>query len=324
MQSSPPTPAPGSAASKGGRLPAASFDAAFGGVKAASDAAIKVSLAPAPPETPRERPAFSDAFGARGAATQRQAVVSLLSFDAAIVPRLRRAKQFTAVFDSKSRPKRAQGVDTPHQEPKDDRGDVLRALSFGQGADAAAIRRALNDSLDDLEELDPPLLLVAGELRPTFDEVEMLRATVAVVKQVAGSDKKILGALAVGQEALGASIAPRAETSLGLVRQIEQAAASLTLPPRYVSAEVERVLVEGRKYKVRTVLGAARVRADMTLTRGGETMPLYLPETAASSLPLLVAFPVAALCEVLPREDLTETQDEALLAVALGRVLRSR
>jgi hypothetical protein len=66
------------------------------------------------------------------------------------------------------------------------------------------------------------------------------------------------------------------------------------------------------------------VRADLTLPRSGETMPLYLPETAATSLPLLLSFPVVALCEIIPREDLTEPQDEALLASALGRVLRSR
>jgi hypothetical protein len=72
------------------------------------------------------------------------------------------------------------------------------------------------------------------------------------------------------------------------------------------------------------VLGAPRLRADLALAKGGEAMPVYLPETAATSLPLLLAFPVVALCEIIPREDLAETQDEALLASALGRVLRSR
>ena len=66
------------------------------------------------------------------------------------------------------------------------------------------------------------------------------------------------------------------------------------------------------------------MRADLTLVRGNEVMPVYLPDTAAASLPLLLSFPVVALCEVAPREDLSETQDEALFAQALGRVLRSR
>jgi hypothetical protein len=316
----PPPPVAGSGAGK--RLSPELFNTAFGGVKAASDAAARAAP---PEEAPRERPLRADAAAEPQASGERQAVVRLLCFDAAIAPRLRRAKRFAAAFEPKVRLKRAQGVREPHQEPpRDERSDVLRVLCFGQPADAAEIHRALADSLDDLDELDPPIVLVAGELRPTFDEVEVLQATVAVVKQVAGGDKKVLGSLAVGQEALAAPIAPRPETTLGLVRQIEQAASSLSLPPRYVSMEVERVLIEGRKYKRRTLLGAPRLRAELTPVRGGEAMPIYLPEAAATSLPLLAAFPAVTLCEVVPREDLTEVQDEALLAVALGRVLRSR
>ncbi|MFT3772846.1 MAG: DUF2169 domain-containing protein [Minicystis sp.] len=319
----PPAPVAGSGAGQA-RLSPDLFKTGFGGVKAASDAAA----AAAPPEPPRERTVRADA-GAEpqaSASGQRQAVVRLLSFDAEIVPRLRRAKRFAAAFEPKLRPlKRAQGVREPHQEPpRDERSDVLRVLCFGQPADAAEIRRTLADSLDDVDELDPPIVLVGGELRPTFDEIEVLRATVAVVKQVAGGDKKVLGSLTVGQEALAAPIAPRSETALGLARQIEQAAASLSLPPRYVPLEVERVLIEGRKYKRRTLLGAPQLRAELTPAGGGEAMPIYLPETVADSLPLLVAFPALALCEVVPREDLTEAHDEALLAVAIGRVVRSR
>jgi hypothetical protein len=210
------------------------------------------------------------------------------------------------------------------EAPPDDRGDVLRVLSCGTPVEAAEIRRALADCLDDLDDFDPPLLLVAGEMRPTFDEVEVLRTTIAVAQQVAGGDKKVLAAIAVGQEALAAPVTPRPETTLGLVRQIEQASGSLPLPTRYVPAEVERVLAEGRKYKRRTLLGAPRLRADLAISRGGDVMPIYLPESASTSLPQLLSFPVVALCEVFPREDLTETQDEALVVGALGRVLRSR
>ena len=258
------------------------------------------------------------------ASSGRQAVVSLLCFDAAVGPRLRRVKRFASAFQPKARPKRGQPVDAPHLEPRGDRADVLRVLSFGQPSEAAEIHRLLADSLEDVDELDRPLVLVAGELRPTFDELETLAATVAVVKQVAGTDKKVLASLALGQEALAAPIAPRPKTTIGLVRQLEQAASSLQLPPRYVPAEVERVLVEGRKYKRRTVLGDVRMRADLALAGGGEPQLVYLPDTVATSLPSLVAFPVMALCELIPREDFAEAQDDALLAVALGRVIRAR
>ncbi len=330
MGDPPPRPAPRpppeaqQAPSRSGRS-STSFDAAFGGVLAASNAAAAVAPA-APTEAGREHGAGAGAGALRPTTPplpgRRQAVVSLLCFDAKILPRLRRAKRFAAPLSRKALPRRA---DEPRGDVQlDDRSEVLRVLSCGQPADAAEIRRALTDGLDDLEDFEPPLVLVAGELRPTFDEIEVLRATIAVVQPVAGGDKRILAAVAVGQEALAASAPPRSETTLGLARQIEQAAGTLSLPPRYVPVEVERILVEGRKYKRRTVLGASRVRADLTLSRSDTGMLLYLPETAATSLPLLPAFPVVAICEVTPREDLTETQDEALIAAALGRVLRSR
>jgi hypothetical protein len=301
--------------------PSASFGAAFGGVKSASDAAARAST----PEALRDATTRSFADYVPEALAQRRAVVSLVDFDPAIVPRLRRMKRFAAALQPRVRTKRAQSADTPHQEPRDERSEVLRALSFARPDDAAEVRRALADSLDDPDELDRPLVLVTGELRPTFDELETLGATVAVVKQVAGADKKVLASLALGESALSAPIAPPPKTALGLARQIEQAASSLQLPPRYVSIEAERVLLEGRKYKRRTILGAPRVLAELQLPNGGGApMTMYLSDAAATSLPLLVAFSAIALCEVIAREDFAETQEEALLAVAFGRVLRSR
>jgi hypothetical protein len=318
------SPAPPAEAPKAGRLGAASFDAAFGGLKAASDAAALASARAPTADAPAGAAPREQGVSLFGTAT-RHAVVNLLCFDAAVAPRLRRTKRFSAGFDIRTRPKRGQAVDTPAQEPRDDRADVLRVFSFVKPADAEELRRTLADSLDELEDLDRPLVLVAGDLRPTFDEIETLGATIAVVKQLAGGDKKVLAALAVGQEAVAAPVPPRPKATIGLVRQIEVAAStSLSLPPRYVAEEVERVLVEGRKYKRRTVLGATRVRADLSLSRGTDPLPIYLPDDAASSLPLLVEFPVLAIGEVVPREDPAETQDEALLACALARVLRSR
>lgn len=302
--------------------PAGGFDGAFGGVKAASDAAAARSEAA---DAANERVVRREVISDSQVAARRQAVVTLLHFDAQIMPRVRKNKRFAAALASKSKGRRTTALDEPMKDaPSEDRNDVLRVLSCGQPSDAPEIRRMLADCLDDLDELEPPLLLVAGELRPVFDEVEVLRTTVQVAQQVASGDKKVLAAIAVGQEALSAPITPRPETTLGFVRQIEQAAGSLSLPTRYVAAEVERVLTEGRKYKRRTLLGAPRVRADLVLMRSGEVFPIYVPDAASTSMPLLPAFPVMALCDVIPREDLTESQDEALMAHALGRVLKIR
>jgi hypothetical protein len=297
---------------------ASSFDAAFGGVKAASDAAAdkertKEAAPPGKASKPAEEP------------PKRIHVVDLLHFEPKAAPRLKALKRFAYVWVQPARPRPVQSLDEPRTEaPAADRerADVLRVLSFGRPEAAHVVRRALADSLDDAGDLDPPLVLVAGELRPTFDEIEQLRATVAIAQPVAGTDKKLLSAIAVAQEALGAQIPPRPDATLGFARQIENASLSLSLPVRYVAAEVERVLLEGRKYKRRPLFGATRVRADLIV--GGEALTVYLPDSVTPSLPLLPAYPVVALCEVRPREDVTEAQEEALLAVALGRVLKTR
>jgi hypothetical protein len=293
-----------------------SFDAAFS-AKSASDAAAK--------QEQKGKESASRDPGAIKSTSRRLAVVNLLFFEAKIAPRLRSLKRFADALAQPVRSRPLQSVDAPKAEDPDrDRTDILRVLSFARPSDVGEVRRALSDSLDDFVDLDLPLALVAGELRPSFDEVELLRATISAAQPVAGTDKKILAALALGQEALAAGSATRPDTAQTLARQIEQAASSLSLPPRYVASNAERMLLEDRKYKRRTLFGAPRVRAELTFTGAEAPLLVYLPDASATSLPLLPSFPVVALCEVRAREDLVEAQPEALIAMALGRVLHSR
>lgn len=255
---------------------------------------------------------------------RRLNVIDLLTFDAKIAPRLRALKRLVPLWAAMPKAKSPLSPDEPQRTaPDPDREIVLRVLSCVEGQTGPDIRRSLADSLDDLADFDPPLVICAGELQPKFDEVETLRISVAVGSSVAGTDKRMLGAIAVAQEALSASIPPAAETLRNLAKQIETASLSMNLPPRFLTSHVERILVENRHYKRRTILGAARVRADIVLA-GGDVFPMYLLDDAAKSLPLLPAFPVVAVCEARPREDIIETQAEALLCLALGRVLHAR
>ncbi len=255
---------------------------------------------------------------------RRLNVIDLLTFDSKIAPRLRGLKRLASLWAAMPKAKSPLSPDEPQRTPPDpDREIVLRVLSCVEGQTSADIRRALADSLEDLADFDPPLVICAGELQPKFDDLETLRVSVAVGSSVAGTDKRMLGAIAVAQEALAASIPPAVETLRNLVKQIETASLSMNLPPRFLPNHVERILVENRHYKRRTILGALRVRADLVLA-GGDVFPMYLLDDAAKSLPLLPAFPVMAVCEARPREDIIETQPEALLCLALGRVLHAR
>ncbi|MDI1475990.1 DUF2169 domain-containing protein [Polyangium sp. y55x31] len=290
----------------------------FVSAKAASDAAAR--------EARRNDEPGAGARVMRSASTQvqRLAVVDVLDFDPKVLPRLRMQKRFAPIFAGPRPVQPAEASRSKLPQEEQDRADVARVLSCARSADAAEIRRALAESLEDQNNWHPPLLAVAGDLRPVFDELEGLRAAVSVAQTVAGGDKRLLAAIAVAQEAIAAPVPPRPDTVLALGRQIEAASSSLSLPPRYVASEVERILLEGRKYKRRTLLGATRIRADLTLARGGETMLVYLSDAVATSLPLLPSYPVVVLAEARLREDVAETQPEALVAMALGRVLHGR
>jgi hypothetical protein len=273
-------------------------------------------------ETPRAPIAVAP-LPARSSGSRRNALVSLLWFDPEVVPRARTMKAFASALEPTRASTRPRKIDEPREQPVlDDRRDLLRLLSYGQPSEASEIHGALAACFDDQDALEPPLVLAGGDVHPTFDELETLRATVAVAQQAAGNDRKVLAAIGLGQSALSAQVSMRPDATLGLVKQIEQAAALPSLPPGFVPAEVQRILVEGRKYKRRTLLGAPRLRAELATPGASARMVVYLPDAAADALPLLASFPVVALCAITPREDITETQDEALVVMALGRVLK--
>ena len=281
----------------------------------ASDAAL-------PPEV---RAAAAESRLAPANALARRAIVDLLAFDPDVPSRLRRSKDLATLLAAPAASRAHQGVDEPAADTSAEdrsRNDVLRVLSCGSPMPAEAIAQAFEALLDDPLDLDLPLFLVEGEVTPTMDELEALRAIVEHAKPLAGSNKRLLGALSTAGDTLARSTPPSPEAALQLYSQIETGTADLGLPPRHLAKLVDRTLREARSYKRRTLLGAPRIRA--TLTLGSTLVPLYLPNAVADLLPLLPAFRLTALVESRPREDASEQSSTALVACAVGRVLRAR
>ena len=254
---------------------------------------------------------------------ERRAIVDLLAFDPEVPGRLRRSKDNARLFAT---PMRSQpGIDALATEISAEqraRNDVLRVLSCGAPLAIETLAQSFDALLDEPLDLDMPLFLVEGEVTPTMDEVEALRAMVEHAKPLAGSNKRMLAALATAGEMLARPLPPAPEAALTLCSQIESASGELGLPARHLAKLVERTLREARSYKRRTLLGAPRLRA--TLTVGSTTVPIYLPNATADLLPLLPSFRMSALVETRPREDAAEASPTALVAFAVGRVLRAR
>ena len=290
---------------------------AHSSAKAASDSAAELEKAQA--KAARESEVAP--------AVQRRVLVDLLSFEDALPRRLRRSRVHSALLKEFAPPRafrRADDADAEREKEREDRSrlEVLRVLSCGAPIDGAGLHAALDAQLDDANDLEIPIFLAAGELKPTMDEIALLKATIRIAQPLANSDKRFQATLTVAAEAAKADTAPPAETVNALLRQIEGATRELSLPPRYFTEAVERSLLENRCYKKRVVLGQPRIRAEFALSTG-TTMPIYLPESVGQHLPLLPSFTAVALVEVRPREDASESAADALVALALGRVVRT-
>ncbi len=290
-------------------------------LRAASDAAAEKAGGAVKGE---DRKTERDRFGSpldTGSAQRRFALVDLLAHDAALPQRLRRAPAFAKVLAAAADRPAWVRPEEPHEERQQadrDRLDVLRVLSFTAPSDLPRVREIVEETFDDATALELPLVVVSGQLKPTHDEIALLRATVQAGQPLSSTNKQLQAALTVLQEAIDGGVAPPGEATAALLRQAEQAAGSLW---SYLFAQVQRSVLEERQFKRRTVLGEARIRADLT-TPSGETVPAYVPAAVASKLPMLPSFQVVVLGELRPREDAQETHAEAFLVWALGRVVR--
>ena len=256
--------------------------------------------------------------------TARKCLVDLLGCDPDVPRRLRRSPTFSALLAEFAPPRalrRLDEADADREKDRDERQrlDVLRVLSCGDPLDGSGLAHSLDGALEDPNDLEIPILLTAGELKPTFDELEALKLAVKIAQPLSPTDKRLVSAVALANEVIGAS--PSAETCVSLTKQLEGAVTGLNFPSRYLAENVERALLDARAYKKRLVLGETRIRCDLVIG-GASGLPCYVAESVGSKLPLLQSFSVVALVEVRPREDAFESHHEALVVLALGRVLR--
>lgn len=250
---------------------------------------------------------------------KRQALVDLLGFEPWLPARLRKIPAFTAARILDAAADRAGRTEDTRAREERDRADVLRVLSFAEPVDLPRARGLLEEAFADSSQLDLPVVVVAGSLAPAHDDLELLRAAQVVGSPlVSASNKDLKAALKRVEEALESGYAPSGEAVITLLREVEEAAGAMG---DHVRENIRRLSLSGRRYKLRTVLGEARIRAELT-TPGGESVPVYIPEAMAAKLPMLPSFPVVLAAELRPREDAEEAHPEALLALAVGRVIR--
>lgn len=299
-------------------LPSFLAAAAVAGVVAASNAAAD----PPPPAPTRAGRPAPQRVGSEA--------VDLVWFDPESVARIRRRAPWkvlltdleeAADFDAEEQ---ALG-NTP--EEIEDRRDVLHVLVHGSAVDDYGIQEALEQAVRADGKVINPLVLTTGQLAFTFDEMEMLKATLSCAMPFAQGDESLTQATAAAKEFLQTPglIATGAVID-SMTGRIREAFLRVKRPVAndYLHVQAERALLEKRHYQRREVFAATHLRGLFTAIGGQNPIPAYLPEELSKKLPLYQRFPVRMIVEVHRTADQNEVHPAALRAIAVGRTLSNR
>lgn len=170
-----------------------------------------------------------------------------------------------------------------------------------------------------------PLETFEGELEIAFDEIDMLRARLAMSSPAAAGDERLQTAITSARRLLESADTAYA---VPLVRQygeeVRQAYVAGKHSPRIEEMEmlVVRSMLERRLYQKRTVLGGEHLYA--RLHEAGQSKPLvvYIPAEAGPFLPLSARFRCRMIAEIHFGQDERESSLLALRCVAVGSVVR--
>jgi hypothetical protein len=260
--------------------------------------------------------------------TEPPDINQLLWYHLQSVARFRRSSEWKLLLQELERKPRDKDLDDPalaaDPAEMEERREVFEILTHGASKPHDAVQQTYLAAIRDDGKFVPPLVLVAGELAFSFDELETLKATVTTVAPLATpNDENLRASLENAREFLktpGLSSAPA--VSDGLTARIKEAFGQTrrSVPAGYIDLHTERVLLEQRYYQKRTVLGERYLRALLSLPGSISPYPTYIPEAVSARLPMYQRFRVRLIVEVHQQEDQYESHTLALRVLALSRV----
>ncbi|MEZ4299387.1 MAG: hypothetical protein R3B70_30835 [Polyangiaceae bacterium] len=272
----------------------------------------------APSPAPRRQPS--------AAARDRTEALVLLWLDPAAVPRMRKKPAFRDILDALEEQDPDTELDASFDgflADIDDQRAVFEILAKGDATDDEGLQRAMREALREDGKFVPPLVLLSGEIAFSFDELELLRATVITVGPLASAEEPLKAALDTARDFLSTpDLACSPAVAEGMIQRIRDAFSQgrRVVPPGYLEAQTERMLLEQRRYQKRTVFGGPQLRGLVSLAGGPAPVPAYIPAQAASKLPLYQRFRVRLLATAHVAEDQNETHPIALKVLAFARI----
>lgn len=254
-----------------------------------------------------------------------RAPVQLLWFDHHVAQRARTRPVWSAVLralEDQPLDRDADDYDSRFStQAVEDRRVVFEILSIGEPS-TSSLPDVLNDAILRSGRFVPPMILLAGDLEPTFDERAMLAAVSSFAEPFRANDDELRSALddagALLRLPSSASLPPEVCASFSdRVRKALLRKRGATA--QYVDEQIARALMRDRAYARRRVLGGEHLR--MTFHAGHRVAPAYLPTAIADVLPMFSKVSVRLIAEVEPRVDAAEDSPIALRVGALARAL---
>lgn len=255
-------------------------------------------------------------------------VIDLVWFDRAALPRVRKNPPWRALLRELEGQPADPDLDdaTLGNTPAEieDRRDVFEVLARGVAGDAAGIEEALLSAIRPDGKVVPPFVLAAGDLAFPFDEVETLKAHVAIIAPLAAGDEKLRSEIALVRDFLASpetSCAPPMVEALSNRLWEAFSRAKRAVPAETLRAHADSMLLQKRRFQRREVLGGWHLRALLHAGQGGGPFPAYLPASLAPILPMFQRFRARLFAEVHVAVDQHESCPTALRVVAVARVV---
>lgn len=255
----------------------------------------------------------------------RREAIDLIGFDATMVSRMRKVaawKKIMAEVNPKS--KNLDEDDEGRDKHKDarDRREVLAILSNGPSSTVEDLNGLVFQAMADLAPM--PLGLASGEIEFPFDEMETLKATLAVVAPFVPGDKKLKETVDVVREVMATPGIERARTVVqNLNVRVRDAfgAVGRGVSATHIESQTEPMLLEGRCFQKRTAMGKEWIRAAVFVTANDTkvAVPGYVALDLVNELPMLRRFSARMVVEARPRVEQSDAAEIALKVVALGR-----
>ena len=262
-----------------------------------------------------------------------QEIIELLWWDPDAMVRIREQNDWAELL---AELRESEATDTPldfdEEPPEDapaevrDRRDIVGIMTRGRITTSASLPHVMLDAVDDSGSFEPPMVLMSGRIHLPFDELEILKATLAAVTPLVAGNKDLKQTVDTVQELMSTPWLQEGsgEVAAGLTERVRESfkRGDRMLDPTYLDGHTDRILLEQRRYQKRVVLGAEFIRAQLAPSAARDKLPAYLNLALHNELPMFKQFSARVIGEAHIQQDQYETHEYSLKVVALGRVVK--